>query len=420
MTEDTVRCRKCRKVLLADPEGLLNAHGQKHQGGRDCAESTECTLMSEKSCLYLSEDSYPQFITDALDTSSWTKGKLNCPACQARIGSFNYVSGSHCTCGSHIVPQVHLLVSKVDVRHATEVLPNPISYPNCPVALTEADIKTLPIIETSDCNSVAALPSPVLQQLCDEENPSTSSSSKDMQLQDSIGNVPLTSSVAHQNESPRKRIRGQARLRQRQKHVTSTESDFQSMQSDGKASSFCASLSSDKESSDEDENNRWFEDIPPHLTCSVCLDLLYSPFVAQPCCHVFCEPCLRRLARPNPTKTCCPLCRQIIGQCMPSRDLAAEVREKYPDEYEERHKFEQKHNMQHSPLPWLRNFRMDQTDVYRGGLVQMAGGWRPVLMLLALNALGLGSMIFLKWYLHTENLGGGPENQEIEGEEFVL
>ncbi|XP_066954696.1 uncharacterized protein [Macrobrachium rosenbergii] len=382
--EDTVRCRKCRKVLLADLEGLQNAHGQKHQGGKAGTESTECTLLSEKSCLYISEDSYPQFITDALDM--------------------------------------------VDVRQAREALPSPISYPDRPVALTDADIKTFPLIgaskpvSTSECDSNASTPSPVLHQLCDEETPSIASDPDDMQLRESI---PFPSDP-HQNESPRKKIRRLARHRQMQKQITSTESDLQLIQSGSKSSNFCVLAPSDEETSDDDERSKWLEDIPPHLTCSVCLDLLYSPFVAQPCGHVFCEPCLRRLARPNPTKTCCPLCRQIIGQCMPSRDLAAEVREKFPNLYQERHEFEQTHNIQHIPLPWIKNFRMDQGDIYRGSLVQMAGGWRPVLLMLAVNALGFGSLALLKWYLESqptedsENLDGGKEIPETELGEDVL
>ncbi|XP_064109686.1 uncharacterized protein LOC135217651 [Macrobrachium nipponense] len=275
MDEDTVRCRKCRKVLLADLEGLQNAHGQKHQGGKAGTESTECTLLSEKSCLYISEDSYPQFVTDALDMSSWTKGKLNCPGCQARIGSFNYISGSHCTCGNNIVPQVHLLVSKVDVRQAREALPSPISYPDCPVALTDADIKTFPLIgaskqvSISECDSNASTPSPVLHQLCDEETPSTASDPDDMQLRESIESIPFPSSAAHQNESTRKKIRRLARHREVQKQTTSTESDLQLLQSSSKSSNFCALAPSDKETSDDDERTKWFEDIPPHLTCSI-------------------------------------------------------------------------------------------------------------------------------------------------------
>lgn len=51
------------------------------------------------------------------------------------------------------------------------------------------------------------------------------------------------------------------------------------------------------------------------LTCPVCLDIFFSPFMCKPCGHAFCETCLRRIALPRPTQTACPLCRQLIYSC---------------------------------------------------------------------------------------------------------
>ena len=53
----------------------------------------------------------------------------------------------------------------------------------------------------------------------------------------------------------------------------------------------------------------------PDLVCPVCLDMLYEPFMAQPCKHVFCETCLRRLGSKNAMDTNCPMCRQRIAFC---------------------------------------------------------------------------------------------------------
>ena len=39
--------------------------------------------------------------------ASWTKGRLNCPKCQCRVGGFDFVGGS-----GH---PVHLIKSKVDL-----------------------------------------------------------------------------------------------------------------------------------------------------------------------------------------------------------------------------------------------------------------------------------------------------------------
>ncbi|XP_063587847.1 E3 ubiquitin-protein ligase RNF180-like [Penaeus indicus] len=82
-----------------------------------------------------------------------------------------------------------------------------------------------------------------------------------------------------------------------------------------KCSNFHVLPSEDLKDDSSDDSDK----IPMDLMCPVCLDLLYSPLEVQPCRHIFCEPCLRRVAHPNPTNTLCPLCRHMIGQCMPSR-----------------------------------------------------------------------------------------------------
>lgn len=46
--------------------------------------------------------------------AGWTKGRLNCPNCEARVGSFDFVSQSTCACGTSVLPAVHLVKSKVD------------------------------------------------------------------------------------------------------------------------------------------------------------------------------------------------------------------------------------------------------------------------------------------------------------------
>lgn len=46
--------------------------------------------------------------------AGWTKGRLNCPNCEARVGSFDFVSQSTCACGLSVLPAVHVVKSKVD------------------------------------------------------------------------------------------------------------------------------------------------------------------------------------------------------------------------------------------------------------------------------------------------------------------
>jgi len=52
---------------------------------------------------YIPEDCMPEWISSNLDKGDWVKGKINCPKCSARVGSYNFVSGIRCPCGSNVV-----------------------------------------------------------------------------------------------------------------------------------------------------------------------------------------------------------------------------------------------------------------------------------------------------------------------------
>ncbi|CAJ1071139.1 E3 ubiquitin-protein ligase RNF180 isoform X1 [Xyrichtys novacula] len=69
------------------------------------------------------------------------------------------------------------------------------------------------------------------------------------------------------------------------------------------------------------------------LTCAVCLDVYFSPYCCQPCCHVFCEPCLRTIAKNRPANTPCPLCRTLISQTTFSKELNQAAKTFFPKVY---------------------------------------------------------------------------------------
>ena len=48
-------------------------------------------------------------------------GKLNCPKCSAKIGSWNW-SGAQCSCGSWVTPAIQILTSRVDAIHPTSLV----------------------------------------------------------------------------------------------------------------------------------------------------------------------------------------------------------------------------------------------------------------------------------------------------------
>ncbi|KAJ8286753.1 hypothetical protein GJAV_G00042880 [Gymnothorax javanicus] len=107
------------------------------------------------------------------------------------------------------------------------------------------------------------------------------------------------------------------------------------------------------------------------LTCSVCLDLFFSPHMCQPCGHIFCEPCLRTLARNRPSSTPCPLCRTLITTVLFQKELSNITQTFYPKLYLSRKQNFQKASCARWPLPNSRKlFRIFH------GLQQRHSHWR--------------------------------------------
>ncbi len=103
------KCRKCRHFLLADNQ-VSNCHG--YPISSDENDSKSCSPVSN--VWYLTEDRIPAWMKNQVDDGNWTKGKLFCPTCQCRIGSYDFVSGAKCSCGSHVLPPLHVVSSKLD------------------------------------------------------------------------------------------------------------------------------------------------------------------------------------------------------------------------------------------------------------------------------------------------------------------
>lgn len=390
MEAEKIRCRKCRTVLLSENRmTLLDAHGEECCDAGVRALESECLSVREQSCLYIPEESFPDFILQAVEESSWTKGKIYCPSCRARLGSFNFVSGGQCACGSHVIPQVHILRSKVDWMKVGEVQPHPVSFPNCSVVLCASSLpldqptQTLMPADGDPKESVG----PDVPRSFTEDRDATSS--------------PQTSSSRLRRKHRVDVLeRSDCKTRHRQKGRKKILSNPPDESSEGPTSRpSCFEVLDDEltgtevDSSPEEDTEEI--NIPDNLVCPVCLDVLYSPLVTNPCGHIFCEPCLRRMAKPNPTRTHCPLCRQIIGQCMPCPDLAHDVQNCFFDLYQKRREFELQHNSQHLPLPWTRNYRL-MNAYHRGeNWLERAGGWRTIIIVMSLNILGIGIILYL-------------------------
>ncbi|RZC39132.1 DSPc domain containing protein [Asbolus verrucosus] len=91
------RCKKCRRVLAS--ESNLITH---KIGGEVCTKT------------YFLEPLAWMNVTQT------THGKLICPKCSNKIGSFSWIMGCQCPCGVQVAPAFYLTPSKVDFTNVVK------------------------------------------------------------------------------------------------------------------------------------------------------------------------------------------------------------------------------------------------------------------------------------------------------------
>ncbi|XP_031843787.1 E3 ubiquitin-protein ligase RNF180-like isoform X2 [Nomia melanderi] len=109
-----VKCKLCRKNLFNNkPIQLLTSHSEIKQNLVDigCGNTNDTDSSS-----YLPIENVPEWIVNIVNQESWTKGRLYCPHCNNRIGSFNFVNELKCDCGQFITPPIRITNSKVDIK----------------------------------------------------------------------------------------------------------------------------------------------------------------------------------------------------------------------------------------------------------------------------------------------------------------
>uniref|UniRef100_A0A6P7H4K6 protein-tyrosine-phosphatase n=1 Tax=Diabrotica virgifera virgifera TaxID=50390 RepID=A0A6P7H4K6_DIAVI len=85
------RCKKCRRILAAESNLLLH-----ESNGVVCKET------------YFVE---PIAWMNVLQEN---QGKILCPKCSTKLGSFSWIMGCQCPCGIQVAPAFYLTPSKVD------------------------------------------------------------------------------------------------------------------------------------------------------------------------------------------------------------------------------------------------------------------------------------------------------------------
>ncbi|XP_067215230.1 dual specificity protein phosphatase MPK-4 [Linepithema humile] len=122
--EPTVyRCKRCRRIVASASNILPHAPREKQiwrhistkSTSKDAENCDKLVQKREEPRLELCDKIY--FVEPLAwmpDIMHSVEGKLNCPKCKTKLGSYSWISGSQCPCGSKIAPAFYLVPSKLD------------------------------------------------------------------------------------------------------------------------------------------------------------------------------------------------------------------------------------------------------------------------------------------------------------------
>lgn len=116
-----IKCRKCRKVLISPEQCIdsVNAHNlpTPTTDPRN-SNNSPCMSLSHPTSLFIDPEKVNavEWIQREIEASEWSRSKLKCPSCSVVVGSFSYHSSTPCACGQSQLPNVQLIISKVDVN----------------------------------------------------------------------------------------------------------------------------------------------------------------------------------------------------------------------------------------------------------------------------------------------------------------
>ncbi|XP_006875353.1 PREDICTED: E3 ubiquitin-protein ligase RNF180 [Chrysochloris asiatica] len=98
-------CWKCRKCIASSDCFMKYLENQISKDRLDPADAQSiCHVW------HMNIETLPEWISNIIQKTQWTVGKLNCPFCGARLGGFNFVSTPKCSCGQ--LAAVHLSKSR--------------------------------------------------------------------------------------------------------------------------------------------------------------------------------------------------------------------------------------------------------------------------------------------------------------------
>ncbi|KAF5275669.1 hypothetical protein FQA39_LY06781 [Lamprigera yunnana] len=96
------RCKKCRRIVAAESNLIL------HQDAQSTVKRY-CTKT-----YFIEPLSWMNNITQS------TQGKLHCPKCKTKLGSFSWIMGCLCPCSCQVAPAFYLTPSKIDLTNVVK------------------------------------------------------------------------------------------------------------------------------------------------------------------------------------------------------------------------------------------------------------------------------------------------------------
>ncbi|NWX14422.1 RN180 ligase, partial [Aegotheles bennettii] len=111
---NALRCWRCRKYI-ANSGCLAKCHEEEP------SETSQPLAAAQDSCnvWHVNLEAIPEWVKCVIEKAQWTIGKLHCPFCEARLGGFNFVCNTKCSCGQLV--NIHFCKSRTDYQPAFSV-----------------------------------------------------------------------------------------------------------------------------------------------------------------------------------------------------------------------------------------------------------------------------------------------------------
>ncbi|XP_038045643.1 E3 ubiquitin-protein ligase RNF180-like [Patiria miniata] len=123
------KCRRCRQFLFSSASILpsLTADAESARPGNPGNTAPKPGQEQPRAAgalWYISDDAVPPWIQSAIEEAQWTKGKLTCPKCRGRLGSFDFLTPSirHCADRRQAWSCVQINGSRVDRETSKSLL----------------------------------------------------------------------------------------------------------------------------------------------------------------------------------------------------------------------------------------------------------------------------------------------------------